>query len=133
MSTSVFFRGIISFPPPTAPGFGLAVLDEGPGLRREMIGEIMSDGFGAGREEDDGGEVEDGCGCSLGFEMGWKDVDGCGLDTGRELAWGGRDEAAGLLERGRDAGLLERAGGGDEEAAWDCGREEEAGRSSNRS
>lgn len=125
ISTSGFLRGIIGFD----PGAGLPVLVNGACFWREMIEEIMSDGLGAGGVEVEGGEADEGCG--LGFEM--EAVDGCASDTGRELAWGGRAEAAGLLAMGRDAGLLDRAGGGDEDVAWDCGLEEAAGRSSNKS
>jgi len=117
ISTSVLFRGIIGFTP---PGAGLDVRDGGPELIRgvpeeaafglEIIEEMTSDGFGAERAADNGGEAEEAC--DRGF------VDGCD----------GREEDAGLLERCRErGGFSER--GGEEEDAW--GRDE--GRSSKRS
>lgn len=76
----------------------------------EIIEEMTSDGFGADRAADNGGEAEEACG--RGF------VGGCD----------GREEDAGLLERCREGGSFSERGG-DEEDAW--GRDE--GRSSNRS
>jgi hypothetical protein len=94
MSTSVLFRGIIGFTP---PGAGLDVRDGGPELIRgvkeeaafglEIIEEMTSDGFGAERAADDGGEdagLLERCREGGGFsERGGDEEDAWGRDEGR--------------------------------------------------
>jgi hypothetical protein len=97
ISTSGLFRGIISFGP---PGAGLAVLERGAEWMRgggaveiedfgfEMIELVKSDGFGAGRVADNGGDVDEGFGRGLADEEAAGLLERCREDE--DNAWGRR-------------------------------------------
>jgi hypothetical protein len=106
-STSALLRDIIGF---ATLGAGLPVLERGAecvrgggadgddGFGFEIIELMMSDGLGAGRAEDDGGEADKGC----------------GLDLAED--WGSRDDDAGLLQSCREGSNFDDRGGDEDDA-----------------